>query len=58
MDECTLFIVSMNVIWYLFNASVFYHSPEIIRILKAGTVSYDGFGYYFYFGLASVSLEN
>lgn len=44
MDECTLFIVSMNVIRYLFNALVFYHSPEIIRILKAGTLSYDGLG--------------
>lgn len=58
MGECTLFIISMNVIGYHLNALLFYHSSEIIIILKAGTVSYDGFGYDFYFGLASVSLEH
>lgn len=58
MGECTFFILSMNVIRYLLNALLFFHSPEIIIILKAGTVSYDGFGYDFYFGLASVSLEH
>lgn len=58
MGECTLFIISINVVGYLLNALLFYHYPEIIIILKAGTVSYDGFGYNFYFGLASVSLEH
>lgn len=57
MGKFTLFMMSMKVIGYLLSL-VFYHSPKIIRILKAGTVSYEGVDCSLYFGLASVSLGN